>query len=102
MKTKYGEGRIFRRGQIWWIAYCRSGIEYRESSRSKDEQLARAQLRALLGAPKLESLTVYELVRRPDLIKMLTPHEAKLLCAACSKALDQLRGRLRQVGTACG
>ena len=58
MKAKYGEGRIFRRGQIWWIAYCRSGKEYRESSRSTDEQLAREQLRARLGVPKRESLTV--------------------------------------------
>jgi hypothetical protein len=96
MKGKYGEGRIFRRGQIWWIAYCRSGKEYRESSRSTDEQVAQDQLRARLGAPKRDSLTVYELARRPEIIKALTPHEAKLLYAECSKALHQLRAQLRQ------
>jgi hypothetical protein len=81
MKGRYGEGRIFRRGQIWWIAYCRSGKEYRESSRSTDEQAAREQLRTRLGAPKRESLTLHELARRPDVIEMLTTHEAKLLYA---------------------
>ena len=94
MKAKYGEGRIFRRGQIWWIAYCRSGKEYRESSRSTDEQLAREQLRARLGVPKRESLTVFDLARHPDVITMLSRHEVKLLYADCSKALDQLRSRL--------
>lgn len=28
-------GRIFRRGETWWIAYFRDGTEFRESTRSK-------------------------------------------------------------------
>jgi len=29
-----GEGRVFRRGTIWWIAWCQGGVELRESARS--------------------------------------------------------------------
>lgn len=35
-----GFGRVFKRRRIWWIAYCRAGKEYRESSRSTKRQVA--------------------------------------------------------------
>ena len=56
----YGEGRLFKRGRIWRIAYRRGGKEYRESSGGTDERVAREFLNARLGAPK-ESLTIYQL-----------------------------------------
>jgi integrase len=43
-----GEGRIFQRGAIWWVAYSRNGHEMRESSQSKDERDARKLLRRRL------------------------------------------------------
>ena len=35
-----GNGRIFLRGQIWWVAYYLRGKEYRESSGEMDEKKA--------------------------------------------------------------
>jgi len=40
-----GVGRIFKRGQIWWIAYSHRGKEFRESSKSTKEAVARRLLR---------------------------------------------------------
>lgn len=40
-----GQGRIFRRGDIFWIAYCLRGKEYRESAKSSDENEARKLLK---------------------------------------------------------
>jgi hypothetical protein len=37
-----GMGRVFRRGQGWWITYCHQGREYRESARSAREEDVRA------------------------------------------------------------
>lgn len=39
-----GDGRIFLRSRIWWIAYSRNGREYRESSCSTDEKTAQKML----------------------------------------------------------
>ena len=44
-----GNGRIFRRGRIWWIAYYRNGREHRESSRSQDRRTALNFLRQRVG-----------------------------------------------------
>jgi integrase len=44
-----GQGRIFRRGETWWIAYSRSGQEFRESSASAREADAKRLLRQRLG-----------------------------------------------------
>ena len=44
-----GEGRIYPRGHIWWIAYYRSGQRVFESSRSENERAARSLLRQRLG-----------------------------------------------------
>ncbi len=39
-----GLGRIFPRGAIWHIAYCRNGVEIRESANTTDEVKARKLL----------------------------------------------------------
>ena len=44
-----GDGRVFLRGRIWWIAYYVDGREYRESSRSPDRRAAVKLLRQRIG-----------------------------------------------------
>jgi integrase len=44
-----GMGRIFKRGEIYWIAYCHRGREHRESSGSTKEADARRLLKKRLG-----------------------------------------------------
>ena len=47
-----GEGRIFQRGTIWWIAYSRNGQEYRESADTTDERKAKKFLQRRLEEVK--------------------------------------------------
>lgn len=42
-------GRLFKRGNIWWVAYCHRGREYRETSRSTREADAGRLLKKRLG-----------------------------------------------------
>jgi len=66
-----GAGRIYQRGQIWWIQYCFRGKVFRETSRSEDERIARRLLRKRLGeigvgsflGPKVEKTTFEELTQ---------------------------------------
>ena len=44
-----GNGRVFQRGQVWWIAYYDNGREHRESSGSRDRKDAVRRLRQRLG-----------------------------------------------------
>ena len=44
-----GNGRVFQRGQVWWIAYYDDGREHRESSGSRDRKDAVRLLRQRLG-----------------------------------------------------
>ena len=44
-----GDGRPFKRGQIWWVAYYHEGREYRESSKSQDRKDAARLLRQRVG-----------------------------------------------------
>ncbi len=46
-----GDGRVFKRGRIWWIQYNHSGRTYRESSASTSEDKARELLRARTKQP---------------------------------------------------
>ena len=47
--TVPGMGRIFRRGQTFWIAYYRHGKEYRESTHSVNENDATKLLKKRYG-----------------------------------------------------
>lgn len=44
-----GNGSVFKRGQLWWIAYYENGKERRESSRSRERKEAVKLLRQRLG-----------------------------------------------------
>ena len=44
-----GDGRVFRRGQIWWVAYYHDGREHRESSKSRERKDAFRLLRTRVG-----------------------------------------------------
>ena len=44
-----GEGRVFKRGRYWWVAYYFDGQEYRESSRSRNRKDAITLLRQRVG-----------------------------------------------------
>lgn len=44
-----GNGRVFKRGQVWWIAYYEDGRERRESSGSRERKEAVRLLRQRLG-----------------------------------------------------
>ena len=48
-KNLPGMGRIFRRGQIYWVAYYRYGREHRESTHSTDENQAVKLLKKRYG-----------------------------------------------------
>jgi integrase len=51
-----GDGRIFRRGETWWIAFYVDGLEQRESAKTKDEAAAQKYLRR-----KLKEVHAHEL-----------------------------------------
>ena len=44
-----GNGRVFKRSQIWWIAYYDNGREFRESSGSRERKDAVRKLKQRLG-----------------------------------------------------
>jgi hypothetical protein len=47
-----GEGRIFQRGSVWWLAYSRNGHEFHESADTTEERKARLYLQRRLGEIK--------------------------------------------------
>ena len=51
-----GDGRIYKRGETWWIGFYVDGREQRESAKTNDEEKARKTLRA-----KLKEVHVHEL-----------------------------------------
>ncbi|MHC4619729.1 MAG: tyrosine-type recombinase/integrase, partial [Planctomycetota bacterium] len=65
-----GSGRIFQRGNIWWVAYSHRGKEHRESSGSRKEADAKRFLKKRLGeihaqtfiGPSQERVKVSELL----------------------------------------
>jgi integrase len=70
-----GQGRIFPRGDIFWMAYYLRGVEYRESTKCTDEKEAGKALQArmrevgadLIGArkfttPRASKLTCHDLL----------------------------------------
>ena len=44
-----GDGRVYQRGEIWWVAYYQDGHEYRESSRSRERKEAERLRRQRVG-----------------------------------------------------
>lgn len=44
-----GDGRVFQRGQVWWVAYYHGGREFRESSKSQERKDAVRLLRTRIG-----------------------------------------------------
>ncbi|HKW92765.1 MAG TPA: site-specific integrase [Methylomirabilota bacterium] len=50
MARVHGQGRIFRRGRRWWVAYYHQGREVREPSRSTNGKVAERLLKDRLGA----------------------------------------------------
>ena len=44
-----GDGRVYRRGRIWWVAYYQDGQEYRESSKSRERKDAEQLRRRRVG-----------------------------------------------------
>jgi hypothetical protein len=90
----WGEGRIFRRGRLWWFAYSRNGREYRESSRSTDEDAAKRLLRKRLSVPNTDSSTIHDLAKRPHILDQLSYRDVKVLHAECYEALEHLQRRL--------
>ena len=68
-----GDGRVFQRGGVWWIAYRYGGREYRESSRSRHRNEAFRLLRqrvAEVTAGFLQNRTVHP---RPAVAAPLPP-----------------------------
>src|SRR5262245_32883225 len=47
-----GDGRVFKRGSIWYVAYCRNGHEIRESAETTEETRARKVLRQRIEEAK--------------------------------------------------
>ena len=48
-QNRYGMGRVFQRGRVWWIQYSFRGTPHRESSESEKESEAKKLLRKRLG-----------------------------------------------------
>lgn len=74
-----GDGRVSRRGQIWWIAHSRNGRERRESSRSADENVAHRLLRERISIPGTDLLTIRDLVKRPHLLAEIPYRDVEML-----------------------
>ena len=69
-RRRRGEGRIWRRGRIWWIQYYVNGRPRRESSHSDREAVAKRSLQQRLGevgagiaAPPRAARVSYEEIR---------------------------------------
>ena len=64
-----GDGRVFRRGQVWWIAYYRNSRECRESSKSRQRKDAVRLLRQRIGEVAEDNVHVH-MLRQKRSIKM--------------------------------
>jgi len=77
-----GMGRVFKRGSVYWIAYCYRGKERRESSRSTNEAQALKLLKKRIGEAATGKLIepVEERVTFEDLADaLLTDYEVNRL-----------------------
>lgn len=79
-RRTYGKGRIFRRGKVYWIAYCQDGGEVRESSKSEAYAVARDLLRKRMGEQEAGTLLTREarrLVVREALALLVSDYERR-------------------------
>jgi integrase len=92
--TNVNEGRIFPRGNKWWIGYCIHGKEYRESSGSTEAE-ARRKLTVRLGEKYSERFIGPEQSRVPvnELLDSLALH----LQLRGAKALASHRSHVKPV-----
>jgi len=44
-----GPERVYKRGNVWWVEYWIRNVQYRESSRSTRESVARTLLKQRIG-----------------------------------------------------
>ena len=69
-----GNGRVFQRGQIWWVAYYQDGREHRESSKSRQRKDAIRLLRQRIGEIASGTLLDVPVPRRPG-TRAVTMHD---------------------------
>src|SRR5262245_65409487 len=68
-----GQGRVFQRGGVWWLAYYHRGTEIRESAKTTSEQKAARLLRERLrtaGRPDFIDPRAAERVTFTDIAEM--------------------------------
>ena len=69
-----GDGRVFQRGQIWWVAYYHDGREHRESSKSRERKDAIRLLRQRIGEIAAGTFLDISVPKRPG-TRAVTMHE---------------------------
>ena len=97
-----GNGRVFQRGSIWWVAYDCNGREYRESSKSRERKDAVRLLRQRIGEVAagtvphqlLPTRTVTRVVMMQDLFDLV--EQEYQLKNRTSPANGSILRRLRQ------
>lgn len=90
---KRGMGRIYLRGEIWWIKYYKDGVPYRESSRSRRRQDAHDLLIARLADKHRKAqhgVTVGEIL--DDTLEFYRVHRPKSFKDFARPFIDGKRG----------
>jgi integrase len=100
-ERKRGEGRTFRRGRIWWVAYCIDGIERRESSGSEDERVADKLLERRLFELEEGKTPVRAKERKRTIADLCDALEADYAARKCDSA-HNLKSVLRPIREALG
>src|SRR5262245_50861358 len=99
-KRMRGMGRVFRRGEVWHIAYCARGKEVRESSHSTEEENALRLLKRRLKEVAADSLGYQCFLgpaqRRVKIGDLLDSLETKYKLKG-GRALPQLSSHLKPV-----
>ena len=101
-----GNGRIFKRGEIWWVAYYHEGREYRESSKSRERKEAVRLLRQRVGevsagvvqGRRVHRGTRARRVRMLDLFDLLEHHYQINNCTSRMNGYSLKRLRRRFAG----
>ena len=98
-----GNGRVFQRGQVWWIAYYDNGRERRESSASRERKEAVKLLRQRLGevatgmvpAPQRTATRIVKMQDLFDLVEhsFQLNNRTSLVNGACLRRMRKHFGR---------